>query len=190
MRGESERESIQLSVYQVSTFSGPVLQHVESVRLRHSQGWQLVLHTGDLVHDSHWVNDENWMYGVWCHWCQIWVKTGQPTKKSDNPLSMHKHAVFGLWLYYSQCADPFLCEHQCTHATEAKVCRSFSCTPLLLLLLWTLAWCNSWPSWANWCQAKLLQFEDISNTEVDLYHGLMSEAVKKDDGARCMRTSV
>ena len=85
---ERQRESIQLSVYQVSTFSGPVLQHVASVHPRHSQGWQLILHAGDLVHDSHWVNDGNWMYGVWCHWCQIWVKTGQPTKKSDNPLSM------------------------------------------------------------------------------------------------------
>ena len=35
-----------------------------------------------------------------------------------------------------------------TYATEAKVCRSYISTPLLLLLIWTVAWCNSWPSWA------------------------------------------
>ncbi len=77
--GWDERDSIQLSVYLVSTFSGPLLQDVASVRPRHSQRWQLILHTGDFVHDSHWanqgregLNDGNWMYGVWC---DLWLMT-------------------------------------------------------------------------------------------------------------------
>ena len=199
--GWDERESIQLSVYLVSTFSGPLLQDVASVRPRHSQRWQLILHTGDFVHDSHWANqgreglkDGNWMYGVL--WGMMWLMTYDMIVV--NPCA--DSFLFAIGFSRLACAWIIAVEHKCTHAavytipfhdgpgalcirlypfmvmfssiswptdpTEAKVCRS-TCSPLLLLLIWTLAWCNSWPSRLS--VSKLLHFEAIASTEVDLY---------------------